>query len=201
MLISTMILGWIGVIIFLILIFTYQMLVKSNEFAFLHLLMAIMYAMWFPLPLVLYDLLNSDVLLVGTLFGLAYLFSLVISMALQTGHIAFITKNNKDYSITDKLGEYMMSTLSNPLESLLGVFKGIWAIFLGIAFWQNDEMLMASIMLIFASFIIYYLFIMLDTSLVKRVKLFSKIKPNPYFVNLETLLFFIILMSYITLYL
>lgn len=201
MLISTMILGWIGVIIFLILIFTYQMLVKSNEFAFLHLLMAIMYAMWFPLPLVLYDLLNSDVLLVGTLFGLAYLFSLVISMALQTGHIAFITKNNKDYSITDKLGEYMMSTLSNPLESLLGVFKGIWAIFLGIAFWQNDEMLMASIMLIFASFTIYYLFIMLDTSLVKRVKLFSKIKPNPYFVNLETLLFFIILMSYITLYL
>ncbi len=201
MLISTMILGWIGVIIFLILIFTYQMLVKSNEFAFLHLIMTIMYAMWFPLPLVLYDLLNSDVLLVGTLFGLAYLFSLVISMALQTGHIAFITKNNKDYSITDKLGEYMMSTLSNPLESLLGVFKGIWAIFLGIAFWQNDEMLMASIMLIFASFIIYYLFIMLDTSLVKRVKLFSKIKPNPYFVNLETLLFFIILMSYITLYL
>lgn len=192
MLISTMILGWIGVIIFLILILTFHKLVSGNEFAFLHLLMAIMYAMWFALPLLLYELLNSDVLLVGTMFGLAYLFSLVISMALQTGHIAFITKNNEDYSITDKLGEYIMSTLSNPFESLLGVFKGIWAMFLGIAFWQNDEILMASIMFIFASFIIYYLFIMLDTSLVKKVKLFSKIKANSYFVNLETFLFFTI---------
>lgn len=198
MLMSTIILGWIGILMFLTLALTFQSMAKNNEFAFLHLLIAIMYTMWFPLPLLLYQLLNSDALLVGTVFGLVFLVSLVISMVLQTGHIAFIVKNNEDHSITDKHGDYMMATLTNPLESLLGVFKSVWAIFLGIAFWQSDEILMMSIMFIFALTFFYYFFIMLDASLVKRIKLFSKVKPNPFIINLETLLFFITLMCYIT---
>ncbi len=171
---------------------------RNNEYAFLHLLMAVMYAMWFPLPLALYQLLNSDILLVGTIFGLAYLVLLVITMTLQTGHITFIIRHNEDHSITDKHGDYMMATLTNPFESLLGVFKCIWAIFLGITFWQSGEILMTILMLLFGLLIFYYLFIMLDASLVKRVKLFSKVKPNPFIINLETLFFFIILMSYVT---
>ncbi|MGN7386987.1 hypothetical protein [Sporosarcina sp. SAFN-015] len=198
MLTSTMILGWIGVLLFLIIISTYKKMAKRNEYAILHLLMALMYAMWLPLPLSLYLLLGSDTLLVGTIFGLAYLFMLVISMALQTGHIAFINKHNEDHLIPEKHAEYMMATLTNPFESLLGVFKCLWAIFLAISFWENGEILMASIMLLFGLFIFYYLFITIDTSLMKRVKLFSKVKPNIVLVNLETLIFFIILMCYAT---
>ena len=193
-----MIFGWTGILLFLAIIFTFQRMAKKNEYAFLHLLMAVMYAMWLPLPFVLYQLLNSDTLLIGTVFGSTYLILLVVTMILQTGHIAFITKHNEDGAITDMLGGYMMATLSNPYESLLGVFKCIWAIFLGIAFWQNDEMIMASLMLLFGLLVFYYLFIMLDASLVKRVKLFAKVKPNPFIINLETLFFFIILMSYVT---
>ena len=198
MLLSSIILGWIGIFIFIVIVFTFQKMAASNEFAFMHLLMAIMYAMWFPLPLTLYRLLESDVLLVGAMFGFVYLLSLVISMALQTGHIVFITKHNESHAISDKYGEYMMATLSNPMESLSGIFKCIWAIFLGIAFWQSGELLMAILMFLFGLFIFYYLLITLDASIVKRVKLFSKVKPNPYIVNLETLFFFIVLMSYIT---
>src|SRR5690625_6750337 len=78
-------------------------------------------------------------LLIGTVFGSVYLILLVVTMVLQTGHIAFIIKPNEGGEITDRLGGYMMATLSNPYESLLGVFKCIWAIFLGITFWQHDR--------------------------------------------------------------
>src|SRR5699024_1545139 len=128
-------------------------------------------------------------LLVGSIFGIAYLFMLVISMAFQTGHIAFIVKQNDNHAIPDKHAEYMMATLTNPYESLLGVFKSIWAIFLAVSFWQNGEILMAVLMLLFGMLIFYYLFMMLDVSVVKGVKLFSKLKPHPFVVNLETLFF------------
>ncbi|WP_112180386.1 hypothetical protein [Paraliobacillus zengyii] len=199
MLISTMIIGWAGILIFLIIAFTFQKMVKNNEFAFLHILMALMYAMWLPLPLALYQLLNSELLQVGTIFGLAYLLMLVITMELQTGHITFIVKQNDDMAIKDKQADYMMATLSNPFEGLSNVFKCIWALFLGITFWNSSEILMASLMFLYSLLLFYYLFIILDTSLIKRVKLFSKVKPNPFIINLETLFFSIILMSYITL--
>jgi len=198
MYLTTVIFGWIGVFIFLMLIFTYQRMARNNEYAFLHLVMAIMYAMWFPLPLVLHQLLDSDILLVGTIFGLVFLIMLVISMTFQTGHIVFLLKHNDD-SIPDRHGDYMMSTLSNPFESLAGVFKSIWAIFLAIVFWQNNEIVMAGLMMLFGLFIFYYLFIALDASLVKRVPLFSKFKPNMFLVNIETLLFFAFLVGYLTL--
>ncbi|MUK87986.1 hypothetical protein GMD78_06185 [Ornithinibacillus sp. L9] len=198
MLISTMIMGWIGVLIYIIIVFTFQKMAKHNEYAFMHILMAIMYAMWLPLPLVLYRLVDSEILQVGTIFGLVYLIMIVITMALQTGHITYTVKHNEDGSISEKHGNYMMATLSNPFEGFTNVFKSIWTIFLAIAFWNNGEMIMASLMTLYSLLLFYYLSMLLDTSLVKRVNLFSKFKPNPFIINLETLFFFIILMSYIS---
>lgn len=95
---------------------------KNNEFAFLHILMALMYSMWIPLPLALNMLLKSEVLQVGTLFIIVYLMMKVITISLQTGHIVYIVKHNEDKSITDRQGNYMMSTLSNPFELLVNIF-------------------------------------------------------------------------------
>ncbi|KLV27363.1 hypothetical protein ABW02_07605 [Niallia circulans] len=198
MLISTIIMGWIGIIIFLIIVFTFQKMAKSNEFAFMHILMALMYAMWLPLPLALNQLLNSESLQVGSIFGLAYLFMLIISMSLQTGHITYMVKHNDDKSITESQGNYMMATLSNPFELVANIFKCIWSVFLCITFWKDEQVIMTSLMFVFSLLLFYYLFIMLDTSLLKRVKVLSKVKANPFIINLETLFFFIILMSYIT---
>lgn len=198
MLISTIIMGWIGIIIFLIIVFTFQKMAKSNEFAFMHILMALMYAMWLPLPLALNQLFNSESLQVGSIFGLAYLFMLIISMSLQTGHITYMVKHNDDKSITESQGNYMMATLSNPFELVANIFKCIWSVFLCITFWKDEQVIMTSLMFLFSLLLFYYLFIMLDTSLLKRVKVLSKIKANPFIINLETLFFFIILMSYIT---
>ncbi|MGY0692022.1 hypothetical protein ACW2QC_04415 [Virgibacillus sp. FSP13] len=59
MLLSTIILGWIGILIFFIIIFTFQKLAKNDELGFLHLLMAFMYSMWLPLPMTVNNLLDS----------------------------------------------------------------------------------------------------------------------------------------------
>lgn len=194
MLISTLILGWFGVFLFLIIVFSFRKLAANNEFAALHLIMAVMYAMWLPLPIALYQLLDSELLLTGTIFGLTYLLMLIITMTLQVGHISYITKHHVD----QKQGEYMMATLSNPYEMLVNVFKCIWALFLAITFWKNDELFMAVMMTLFSLLLFYYLLLILQTSITKQIKLLSKVKPNPFLINIETLLFFILLMSYIS---
>ncbi|WP_236939259.1 hypothetical protein [Evansella clarkii] len=160
--------------------------------------MASMYSMWMPLPLVFNEAMDSEFIQAGTIFGFAYLIMLIITMTLQTGHIVYIVKHNEENLISDKHGEYMMATLSNPFEGLANVFKSVWALFLAISFWDIGEVVMAILMALFSLLLIYYLFIMLDTSLVKRVKLLSKVKPNPFIINIETLIFFVILTSYLT---
>ena|SRR5699024_2997815 len=126
MLISSIILGWIGVLIYLVIVLALQMIMKNNEFAFLHILMALMHAMWLPLPLALNEILNSGPLQTGTIFGLLYLFILVITMTLQTGHITYIVKQNEDKSISNQQAEYMMTTLSSPAEAFAGIFKTVF---------------------------------------------------------------------------
>ena len=198
MLISTTILGWLGIFIFLIIIISFKKLITNNEFAFIHILMALMYAMWLPLPIALNHILSSGYIQIGTIFGFLYLFMLVLTMTFQAGHITFIVKNNDKKLINNKQEEYMMSTLSNPFEGLANVFKCIWAMFLAIAFWLNDEIMMAIIMSIFSLLLIYYLIIVMDTVLMKHITLLSKLKANIYVTNIETITFFSTLMVYIT---
>lgn len=195
---STMILGWIGIIIFLIILLSFRRMAKNNEFALLHILMALMYAMWLPLPFTLIRILKAEYLQIGAIFGLVYLLMLVITMTFQAGHITFIVKKNEDKLITAMQGEYMMFTLSNPFEALVNVFKCIWALFLALAFWNQNESVMAILMTVFSLLIFYYLAIMINSVLVKQMKLFSKVKPNMYLTNIETFLFFLALLIYIT---
>jgi hypothetical protein len=198
MVISVVIFGWVSVLIFFIILFTYKKLIDNNEYAFLHILMAFMYSLWLPLPVTLFYVTDSQVLLIGTIFGLAYISMLIISLSLQTGHIIFLLKQNKDNAISEQHGSYMMATLSNPFEGLLGIFKSIWAFYLALTFWASEEPMFASLMTIHSLLFFYYLFIVLDASLIRRIKLISRVKSNPFVVNLETLIFFLILMVYVT---
>lgn len=199
MLTFTIIMGWLGIIIYLTIIFTFHKMMQHNEFALLHLLMAFMYSLWLPLPLALYQQLSWDPLQIGTIFGFSFLIMLIMTMTFQTGHIVYLTKQNEDQSISHKHGNYLMAMLTDPFEGLIGMLKSVWAIFLSIAFWMNDEFLMAGLMMLFSLLFIYYFSIVLNTTLVKKVKLFSLVKPHPYITNIETLIFFIVLIGYLTL--
>jgi hypothetical protein len=193
-----MILGWLGIVIFIIIGVTFRKLILKNEFALLHLLMALMYGMWLPLPIALDELLDTQLLQNGMIFGFVYLLMIVMTMALQTGHIAYVVKQNNDEAVSDQHANNIMATLSFPFEGIANVFKSLWALCLSITFWVSGENGMGIIMSAYSLLTFYYLINVLNACLVKEIKLFSNIKPNPIVTNIETFLFFLVLMIYIS---
>ncbi|WP_017186606.1 hypothetical protein [Alkalibacillus haloalkaliphilus] len=198
MLNTVIILGWTGVILFSIMILTLSKMMKSNEYGLIHILMAIMYTLWLPLPIVLYMVVDFDLLLIGAVFGSVYLLMIIVTMTFQTGHIAFLLNYKGAQNDLELYGDYMMSMLSKPFETYANVLKSLWALILAIAFWNTQELLMVILMIPFVILLSYYVAILINDSLVNSVKGIRNIKPNPILINLETLLFFIILISYLT---
>ncbi|MFD2628495.1 hypothetical protein [Oceanobacillus kapialis] len=129
MILSTVILGWIGMGIFITVFFTFLKLMKNKEHGFLHLLMGIMYAMWLPLPFALYSEIGQDFVFTGSIFGFVYLFMLVITMGFQTGHIVHVVKQEQS-EIWGERASWMLDTFTTSFEGLASVFKSIWSIFL-----------------------------------------------------------------------
>lgn len=197
MLVFATILGWMGILIFMIIIFSLKSLMKNGEYGLLHTLMAAMYAVWLPLPIVLYQALDNEILLIGPIFGVVYLTMIVISMILQTGHIVFISRKEGE-EISDIQGKWIMATLSGPIETLANVFKSIWAISLAIVYWQAGKFLMSGLFIMFGALFIYFFIILINMSMVKPIKIFAKVRPNPYMINLETILFFFVLVAWIS---
>lgn len=197
MLISSVIFSWLGLFLFLILIVIYKQLVSRNEYALIHTIMALKFAFWMPLPIALYLYLDSSILLAGTIFGLLYVFMQLITMTIQAGHNIFVIKQTS----SDATSDLLFAAISKPFEAIANVFKSIWSLFLSIAFWQSGEHVLASFMFLFSLLIIYYFAIAIKESLLHSNTVLSKFKNNMIFTNLETLLFFILLTTYLTLHL
>ncbi|KAB7672848.1 hypothetical protein [Bacillus sp. B1-b2] len=195
----TVILGWIGIVLFLITAISFSKLANINEFGMIHLLMAMMYTCWVPIPIIYNRLLNGEMIETGTIFGLLYLIMLLFTMTLQTGHIVHIDRvGNNDTEAMDR-SNHMMATLSGPFELMANVIKCIWALLLGFAFWENQHLIMAGMMFLFSLLILYYLPLLFKSSLVRSIKILEKVKSNTYFINLETFAFFLILIVFLTL--
>ncbi|MDV2582347.1 hypothetical protein [Alkalibacillus haloalkaliphilus] len=197
MLNTVIILGWAGVILFFLMILTLSKMMKNNEYGLIHILMTIMYTLWLPLPIALYMVVDIDLLLIGAVFGSVYLLMIILTMTFQTGHIAFLLNYKGDQNDLELYGDYMMSMLSNPFETYANVLKSLWALILAIAFWNTQELLMVILMIPFVILLFYYVAILINDSLVHSIKGVRNIKPNPILINLETLLFFTILISYL----
>lgn len=183
MLLSTVILGWIGIGVFVTILLTFLKLMKNKEQGLLRLVMGFMYAMWLPLPLALFYLLEQELLLTGSIFGFVYLLMLVTTMGFQTGHIVHIVKQEQS-EIWEERATWMLDTFSSSFEGLANVFKSIWSIFLAISFWLNGETWMAILMSLFSLMIIYYVNNLVNVSTIKRIKLTEKLKPNPFIYNI-----------------
>ncbi|CDO02598.1 hypothetical protein BN988_01071 [Oceanobacillus picturae] len=197
MLLSTVILGWIGIGVFVTILLTFMKLMKNKEQGLLHVVMGFMYAMWLPLPFALYFEQEQELLLTGSIFGFVYLLMLVITMGFQAGHIVHIVKQEQS-EIWEERATWMLDTFSSSYENLAGVFKSVWSIFLAISFWLNGETWIAILMSLFSLMIIYYVNNLVNQSTIKRIKFLEKLKPNPFIYNIEALLFFLTLMIYIT---
>lgn len=201
MLITSVIFSWLGLFLFLILIVIYKQLVSRNEYALIHTILALKFAFLMPLPIALYLCLDSSILLSGTIFGLLYLFMQLLTMTIQAGHNIFVIKQTFTDANFNNTSDFLFAVISKPFEAIANVFKSIWSLFLGISFWQSGEHVFASFMFLFSILIIYYFALAIKESLLHSNMVLSKFKNNMIFTNLETLLFFILLTTYLTLHL
>ena len=192
----TIIFGWLGMILYASIAVFYIGLMKRGEFALIHTLFALTFAMWLPLPLAIYKTEMSEMLLVGTLFGSLYLIMMIITMTLQAGHLAYISGNTE---INAKSANHLMTILSSPFEAMANVLKCIWALCLGLAFWANGLKWLALLLFLISLFGVYYLLLVLKASIKKRGTFVDYIKGNVYWSNAETLLLFGSLLCYLTL--
>lgn len=192
--ISTLVLGWIGILLFVILAVTFPKLAKNNEFGFIHILMAFMYTMWLPIPITLYEILHTTSLKVGMIFGLVYLSMMIITMSLQTGHIVHSAKESQSQAISN----HFMEILSGPFELMANIVKSIWVLFLAVAFWEQEYVMMANLMGIIGILIIYFVLLLIKESLLKPNKILNRIVGNPYFFNIEVFCLFVSLLIFLT---
>lgn len=192
--ISTLVLGWIGILLFVILAVTFPKLAKNNEFGFIHILMAFMYTMWLPIPITLYEILHTTSLKVGMIFGLVYLSMMIITMSLQTGHIVHSAKESQSQAISN----HFMEILSGPFELMANIVKSIWVLFLAVAFWEQEYVMMANLMGIIGILIIYFVLLLIKESLLKPNIILNRIVGNPYFFNIEVFCLFVSLLIFLT---
>jgi hypothetical protein len=138
MLISCVIFSWLGLFLFLVLIFIYKQLVIRTEYALIHIIMALIFSFWMPLP----------------------------------------TSRDATFNATS---DFLFAAISKPFEAIANVFKSIWSLFLGIAFWQSGEHVFASFMFLFSLLIIYYFTLAIKESLLHSNTVLSKFKNNMIF--------------------
>jgi hypothetical protein len=122
---------------------------------------------------------------------------LVITMIIQTGHLVHSLKEGRKSPSCGERDTWMFAAFGGPYELFTNVLKGIWALFIAITFWESGEFLMSSLVSLFSLLSINYLLLLAKTSMVKPITYLAKIKANPYFFNLETIVFFIVPVVYI----
>ncbi|WP_425449408.1 hypothetical protein [Dethiothermospora halolimnae] len=192
--------GILGLVIFIIIVTTFQKLLKNNESGFLHLLMCFMFLCWLPVPLVVYiELKAYSFLFIGALLGTVSLILYIIKMILQASHLSYSARaSNNDKELWREKNEWMLNgLLGSQVELLAGFLKGIWTIFLTIVFWLNGQMIFSALGIIYSLFTIIYLLKLLDTSLIKELKILKVLSINTLIINLETSSWFLILLIWL----
>lgn len=199
MVLSTIIIGALGLLIFFIIIISYVKLLKRNESGFLHLLMTFMYICFLPIPITIHYLMNNQTLLIGTVFGVLSILLLIITMIFQASHLSFSARHSKENEKLWKENDLwmMQGLLGSQVELLAYVLKGIWIISLTILFWISHELVFAILGTLYSFTTIVYFFMLIDNSLLKEIALFKKLKFNFIIINLELLIWIIIMLIWI----
>lgn len=193
---TTIVMGWLGVAFLLAIAFSFQPLLRHNESGFLHLLMAFMYACWLPFPFVTYFRLGSPSFLwIGAMLGTLALALFVFTMVLQAGHLSYSAKKFDEHpNQWESRDNWMLhGLLGSQVEVFAGLLKGIWILFLTIAFWLNGDILMGIIGIVFSCQIIFFIFRLLDLNIVKPTPFFQSLRLNSYILNLEVAVWFTVL--------
>lgn len=194
------IIGSIGILLFLVILATYSKLLKNNESGFLHLLMCLMYTCWLPLPIVInFKYKAYDFLVIGTLLGTTSILLLIITMILQASHLSYSALNtNKNVELWNNRDAWMLNGLLGGQVELFAFFlKTLWYICLTYVFFINKNYIFFAIGIIYSMLIIFYFVMLIDKSLIKEISFIKKLKLNTLVINLETVSWFLIIIIWL----
>ena len=188
---ATVVCSIIALLFFFILGSTYQIFIKQKESGLLHLLLAFMFLFWLPLPYTVQKTLEEEGgLAVGTLFGTVSFFIFVITMVFQAGHLSYAVKHAQDHAQRwEERNDWMLNgLLGGTAELFAGFLKGIWTIFLTVAFFVNHQLVMGTLGIVYGLVGIIYLLLLVNQTSVREMPLLDKLyrKLSFIFFNVET---------------
>ena len=192
------IMGWLGVLIYLLLILTANKLEKKGETALLHLIICFAFIFFTPLPLYLCFSNHNPIFLLSSIFGYLFLIMIIITMALQVGHLSYSNKQQNNEKWKDRDNWMIHGMLGDVFESVVNVVFHIWILLLAIGFFLEEKIVMGALMTIFSVFIIRSLLILLNVVIKKPIRLFKVFKMNSVITTLETFIFFLVLVCSMT---
>ncbi|MCD8846679.1 hypothetical protein [Mammaliicoccus sciuri] len=172
-----------GVYICLLLLANY--LIKNEKFHIIHTMFTIIFICFSQIPLIYFAKLEGDLNVIVLVFGLIFTILMSVSMFLQVICDLLAYMNLFRTETKDK----MFKIVSDPLEVAGNVLKSVWLLLFGIHLIQNNDYGIGLFVLIWGLLIVYYIRILIYY--VTRYK--KGISPNVIFINIETLLIFLIL--------
>ncbi|MDT0703126.1 hypothetical protein RM652_08350 [Mammaliicoccus sciuri] len=137
------------------------------------------------IPLIYFAKLEGDLNVIVLVLGLIFTILMSVSMFLQVICDLLAYTNLFRTETKDK----MFKIVSDPLEVAGNVLKSVWLLLFGIHLIQNNDYGIGLFVLIWGLLIVYYIRILIYY--VTRYK--KGISPNVIFINIETLLIFLIL--------
>lgn len=173
----------LGVYICLLLLANY--LIKNEKFHIIHTMFTIIFISFSQIPLIYFAKLEGDLNVIVLVFGLIFTILMSVSMFLQVICDLLAYMNLFRTETKDK----MFKIVSDPLEVAGNVLKSVWLLLFGIHLIQNNDYGIGLFVLIWGLLIVYYIRILIYY--VTRYK--KGISPNVIFINIETLLIFLIL--------
>ncbi|MFU1789508.1 hypothetical protein ACM3BO_13135 [Mammaliicoccus sciuri] len=172
-----------GVYICLLLLANY--LIKNEKFHIIHTMFTIIFICFSQIPLIYFAKLEGDLNVIVLVFGLIFTILMSVSMFLQVICDLLAYTNLFRTETKDK----MFKIVSDPLEVAGNVLKSVWLLLFGIHLIQNNDYGIGLFVLIWGLLIVYYIRILIYY--VTRYK--KGISPKVIFINIETLLIFLIL--------
>ncbi|GGH85660.1 heme exporter protein D [Pullulanibacillus pueri] len=202
---SAVISSLIAFIIFVVLIFSFKALLKRNESGFMHLLLALMFTCWLPIPLAVQKALgHPEPLLIGTGFGMLSLILLVFTMVLQASHLSYSAKQamNHNQALWQERDNWMLGgMLAGTTELFADFLKGVWTVFLTVAFFAKGHSVMGVVGIIYSIVGVISVLLLINQTVVKEMPILAKLQSKLGFVyhNLETFVWYMVLTFWLVL--
>jgi hypothetical protein len=196
--VSFIVFGWLGILVYLIVLFTANQLQKNGETALLHLLICLAFVFFTPLPLYLILSNHSQFFVISSVFGFLFLIMIITTMALQVGHLSYSNNQDKSDKWEDRDNWMIHGMLGDVFESVVNVIFHIWILLLAVGFIIEKKYVIGILMAIFSLLIIRSLGILFNVVVKKPISFLRNFKLNPIVTTLETILFFLVIVCWAT---